>query len=174
MKTQSINIIWLVYKGEIKKISKCDNYFKILHHKMIQLNEYKDLYKEVGVKYKWLGRIHMDNKKLEEIILDSQVEIHLMKNNNQSIGFFEIDYRKDYIRNGELRSVHFGLIENFIGKGLGVKLMDAVISRAHELGIKKIVLQTNSLDHSRALPFYKQYGFKVFSKEKKDIIYSVN
>ena len=75
MKTQSINIIWLVYKGEIKKISKCDNYFKILHHKMIQLNEYKDLYKEVGVKYKWLGRIQMDNKKLEEIILDVTIEI---------------------------------------------------------------------------------------------------
>jgi len=174
MKTQSINITWLEYKVEIRKLSKYGNYFKVLHHKMIQLNEYKDLYREVGIKYKWLGRTQMSNKKLEKIILDSEVEIHVMKKNNQNIGFFEIDYRKDYVKNGELRIVHFGLIEGFIGKGLGIKLMDAVISRSRELSIKKIILQTNSLDHSRALPFYKKYGFKVFSEEKKDIIYSVN
>ena len=43
-----------------------------------------------------------------------------------------------------------------------------------QLGIDKIILQTNSLDHDRALPFYKRYGFKIFAEETKKIVYSVN
>ena len=51
--------------------------------------------------------------------------------------------------------------------------MNNAISRISELKIDKIILQTNSLDHHRALPFYKEYGFKVFAEETKKIIYSV-
>ena len=52
--------------------------------------------------------------------------------------------------------------------------MDAAITRAYNLNIKKVILQTNSLDHKRALPFYKEYGFKVFAQETKNLIYAVN
>ena len=52
--------------------------------------------------------------------------------------------------------------------------MNNAITRIYYLGINKIILQTNSLDHDRALPFYEKYGFRVFAEEKKNIFYSVN
>ena len=84
------------------------------------------------------------------------------------------NYSRDYLKDKELRIVHFGLIEKYIGKGLGIKLMNAAITRAYNLNIKKIILQTNSLDHKRALPFYKEYGFEVFAEETKNLIYAIN
>ena len=52
--------------------------------------------------------------------------------------------------------------------------MYAAFTRAYNLNIKKIILQTNSLDHKRALPFYKKYGFEVFAEETKNLIYAIN
>ncbi len=69
---------------------------------------------------------------------------------------------------------HFGLIDEYIARGFGLELMNNAITRICDLGINKIILQTNSLDHDRALPFYEKYGFKVFAEETKNIIYSVN
>lgn len=172
MKSKSINIKWLEYKGEIKKTPLKKNY-EILHNDKINLAEYKKLYKDVGKKYSWLGRLNISNDELKKIIYDSKVEVHIMKKNRKNIGFFELDFRNDYLKDKEVRIVHFGLINDYIGRGYGLELMNNAISRISELKIDKIILQTNSLDHHRALPFYKEYGFKVFAEETKKIIYSV-
>ena len=156
MKSKSININWLEYKGSIKRIPKKNNY-KILHKKYISLVEYKKIYGEVGRKYNWLGRLNIEDSELRKIIHNPKVEIHLMQKKQKNIGFFELDYRNDYLKKKEVRIVHFGLIDEYIAKG-----------------IDKIILQTNSLDHDRALPFYKRYGFKIFAEETKKIVYSVN
>ena len=173
MKSKSININWLEYKGSIKKIPKKNNY-EILHKKNISLAEYKKIYSEVGRKYNWLGRLNIEDNELRKIIHNSKVEIHLMQKKQKNIGFFELDYRNDYLKKKEVRIVHFGLIDEYIAKGFGLELMNNAITRIYELGIDKIILQTNSLDHDRALPFYKRYGFKIFAEETKKIVYSVN
>ena len=81
--------------------------------------------------------------------------------------------KDDDLKEKELRIVHFGLIREYNGKGLGVKLMNAAVTRAYYLNIDKIILQTNSLDNKRALPFYKKYGFEIFSEETKNILHKV-
>jgi len=174
MKSKLINITWLEYKGEIKKKPYDNIHYKIAHCNSIGIEEYKKIYHNVGRNHGWFGRSNMSNQDLEKIIFNKKVEIYLMKEGTKNIGFFEIDYTNDYIKDKELRIVHFGLIEGYIGKGLGIKLMDAAITRAYNLNIKKVILQTNSLDHKRALPFYKEYGFKVFAQETKNLIYAVN
>ena len=78
MKSKSINIKWLEYKGEIKKTPLKKNY-EILHNDKINLAEYKKLYKDVGKKYSWLGRLNISNDELKKIIYDSKVEVHIMK-----------------------------------------------------------------------------------------------
>ena len=173
MKSKSINIKWLEFSGSIKKIPKKNNY-EICHYQNIELDEYKKIYNEVGRKYNWLGRLNIKDNELKKIIHDSKVEIHIMKKNKKNIGFFELDYRNDYLKEKEVRIVHFGLIDEYIAKGFGIELMNNAITRIYYLGINKIILQTNSLDHDRALPFYEKYGFRVFAEEKKNIFYSVN
>ena len=174
MKSKIINIIWLEYKGEIKKKPYQDFNYRISHCTSVQIEEYKEIYHNVGKRHSWFGRSNMSNHDLGKIIFSKKVEIHFIKENDKNIGFSEIDYSNDYIKDKELRIVHFGLIEKYIGKGLGIKLMNAAITRAYNLNIKKIILQTNSLDHKRALPFYKEYGFEVFAEETKNLIYAIN
>ena len=173
MKSKSINIKWLEFRGSIKKIPKKNNY-EIYHKQNIELDEYKKIYNDVGKKYNWLGRLNIKDNELKKIIHDSKVEIHIMKKDKKNIGFFELDYRNDYLKEKEVRIVHFGLIDKYIAKGFGLELMNNAITRICDLGINKIILQTNSLDHDRALPFYKKYGFKVFAEETKNIFHSVN
>ena len=60
MKSKSINIKWLEYKGEIKKTPLKKNY-EILHNDTINMDEYKKLYKDVGKNYSWLGRLNISN-----------------------------------------------------------------------------------------------------------------
>ena len=173
MKSKSINIKWLEFLGSIEKIPKKNNY-EIYHKQNIELDEYKKIYNDVGKKYSWLGRLNINDNELKKIIHDPKVEIHIMKKNEKNIGFFELDYRNDYLKEKEVRIVHFGLVHDYIAKGYGLELMNNAITRISALGINKIILQTNSLDHNRALPFYEKYGFKVFAEETKNIFYSVN
>ena len=173
MKSKSINIKWLEFLGSIEKIPKKNNY-EIYHKQNIELDEYKKIYNDVGKKYNWLGRLNINDNELKKIIHDPKVEIHIMKKDEKNIGFFELDYRNDYLKEKEVRIVHFGLVHDYIAKGYGLELMNNAITRISALGINKIILQTNSLDHNRALPFYEKYGFKVFAEETKNIFYSVN
>ena len=173
MKSKSINIKWLEFLGSIEKIPKKNNY-EIYHKQNIELDEYKKIYNDVGKKYNWLGRLNINDNELKKIIHDPKVEIHIMKKNEKNIGCVELDYRNDYLKEKEVRIVHFGLVDDYIAKGYGLELMNNAITRISALGINKIILQTNSLDHNRALPFYEKYGFKVFAEETKNIFYSVN
>jgi len=174
MKSKLINITWLEYKGIIKEKPYESDIYNIAHINPIKVDQYKEIYKRVGSQYSWLGRSIMKDDDLKKIIANKKVEIYFIKKGSQSIGFFEIDYSSNYLKDKELRIVHFGLIREYIGKGLGIKLMNAAVTRAYYLNIDKIILQTNSLDHKRALPFYKKYGFEIFSEETKNILHKVS
>ena len=90
------------------------NNVKINKINKISINFYKKVYKEVGSKYNWI-RLKLSDKELKEIIHNKNVEIYLMTVKGFFIGFLEIDYRSLK----EIKIVHLGLIESFIGKGYG-------------------------------------------------------
>ena len=48
MKSKIINIIWLEYKGEIKKKPYQDFNYRISHCTSVQIEEYKEIYHNVG------------------------------------------------------------------------------------------------------------------------------
>ena len=120
MKSKLINITWLEYKGIIKEKPYESDIYNIAHVNPIKVDQYKEIYKRVGSQYGWLGRAIMKDDDLKKIIANKKVEIHFIKKGSQSIGFFEIDYSSNYLKDKELRIVHFGLIREYIGKGLGV------------------------------------------------------
>ena len=84
------------------------------------------------------------------------------------VGFLELDYRSLK----EIKIVHLGLTESFIGKGYGKILLNFAIHKAKKIGITPLILQTNSLDHPNALMFYQKNGFQVFSRRDTKVIKS--
>ena len=160
-------VTWLKYNGKIISNDLLENYeLNIVRKKRIPVKEYKKIYKEVGYKYNWIGRLKIKETELKEIIHSNLVEIYLMKKNNKVIGFLEIDFRSLK----EIKIVHLGLIESYIGKGYGKKLLNFAIKRAKELRIQPLILQTNSLDHPNALLFYQKNGFQVYSRRNAKVI----
>jgi RimJ/RimL family protein N-acetyltransferase len=67
----------------------------------------------------------------------------------------------------EIRS--FGLVPEYIGKGLGSYALTLGVQQAWETmpGVRRVWLHTSSLDHPNALPNYERRGFRVFRIEER-------
>jgi GNAT superfamily N-acetyltransferase len=62
----------------------------------------------------------------------------------------------------------FGLLPEFVGKGLGGYALTLAIQRAWELSptVSRVWLHTSTLDHPHALPNYHRRGFRTFKTEE--------
>ncbi|MEV6442444.1 GNAT family N-acetyltransferase [Amycolatopsis sp. NPDC051716] len=59
----------------------------------------------------------------------------------------------------------FGLVPEFVGKGLGGFALTLVVADAWESpGTRRVWLHTSTLDHPNALPNYLRRGFRSFSR----------
>ena len=162
-------VTWLKYLGNYSNKSFANsNNVKINKINKISVNLYKKIYKEVGSKYNWISRLKLNEKELKEIVHNKNVEIYLMTVKGLFVGFLELDYRSLK----EIKIVHLGLTESFIGKGYGKILLNFAINKAKKIGITPLILQTNSLDHPNALMFYQKNGFQVFSRRDTKVIKS--
>ena len=162
-------VTWLKYLGNYSNKSFANsNNVKINKINKISVNLYKKIYKEVGSKYNWISRLKLNEKELKEIVHNKNVEIYLMTAKGLFVGFLELDYRSLK----EIKIVHLGLTESFIGKGYGKILLNFAINKAKKIGITPLILQTNSLDHPNALMFYQKNGFQVFSRRDTKVIKS--
>jgi GNAT superfamily N-acetyltransferase len=76
-------------------------------------------------------------------------------------GYFEL--RRD--SDNAIEIAYFGLLPEFVGRGLGKALLSAAATEAWRAGASRVWLHTSSLDHPAALPNYLARGFKVFRTE---------
>ena len=74
----------------------------------------------------------------------------------------------DFHPGGEVEIETFGLLPEFIGRGLGGYALTLAIRRAWQLtpSVTRVWLHTSTLDHPRALPNYHRRGFRTFKTEK--------
>jgi GNAT superfamily N-acetyltransferase len=76
-------------------------------------------------------------------------------------GYFELEAQAE----GNVEITYFGLLPQFIGRGLGGPLLTATVERAWAMGARRVWVHTCSLDHPSALPGYQARGFRVFEVE---------
>lgn len=80
--------------------------------------------------------------------------------NETPAGYFELRPEADAV---EL--AYFGLLPEFVGKGLGGALLSCALDKAWTLSPKRVWVHTCSLDHPAALSNYRARGFKVYRTE---------
>src|SRR5262249_62332680 len=78
-----------------------------------------------------------------------------------SAGYFELERRDD----GSVEIAYFGLIEGFMGRGVGKAMLTRAAREAWALGANRVWLHTCTLDSPRALPNYEARGFQRFRTE---------
>ena len=123
------------------------------------------LYKEIGYRYEWTDIYKQSSKNLEKFIQNKNVNFFSLYHKGSPVGFFILDYR--VLKVCELS--YIGLTNKYIGKGLGKYIFQtAILTAWDKREIKKLKVNTCSLDHRAALPLYQKLGFKpVYFKDKK-------
>ena len=154
---------------DIKKLkfnSSKENKFLIKKIKPdFQLNKF--FYKQVGKKHRWIDRLSWTDEKWINFISNKNLETYVISETEDLIGFFELLYNPNL---NETEISYFGLLEEYIGKGIGGYALSEAIKKAFEKKIKRVWLHTCTLDHPNALKNYIARGMRVFRKENINIL----
>ena len=130
-----------------------------------QLNKF--FYKQVGKKHRWIDRLSWTDEKWINFISNKNLETYVISESEDLIGFFELLYNPNL---NETEISYFGLLEEYIGKGIGGYALSEAIKKSFEKNIKRVWLHTCTLDHPNALKNYIARGMKVFRKENINIL----
>ncbi len=121
---------------------------------------YRVLYDAVGKDYHWLSRRKLSDTELAAVIQDPRNELYVLHVDGSPAGFAELDRRQA----DEVEMVQFGLMAEFIGKGLGTWFLQQTIDTVWSYQPRRFWLHTCSLDHPTALTLYKKAGFVEFKQ----------
>ena len=114
-------------------------------------------YKQVGKKYLWTDWLEKSKEEIDQFVNHKKVLLYTLIKDGLPCGFYMLDYRKKDVCDISF----FGLVEEAIGKGLGKYLLKTAILTAWDSRkIKKLTVNTCSLDHKNAIYLYQKYGFK--------------
>ena len=132
-----------------------------------QLNKF--FYKQVGKNHRWIDRLSWSDEKWINYISNKNMETYIISDSYELAGFFELLYNPKL---KETEISYFGLLEEYIGKGIGGFALSVAIKKSFEKNIKRVWLHTCTLDHPNALKNYKARGMTVFKKENINILNS--
>jgi GNAT superfamily N-acetyltransferase len=116
---------------------------------------YRYLYNTVGEPWLWHERRRLGDTELAASVTDPRVEVHVLYVCGTPAGYVEIDRRETQATD----LAYFGLIPDFIGMKLGPWLLDRGIRMAWKGGARKLMVNTCTFDHPKALPLYQSIGF---------------
>lgn len=140
-------------------------------YSLLKLNQpsvgfYRHLYTSVGVPWFWIERQKMSDDDIRDNILDENVEIFVLYGDGHPAGFIELDFRLS----PKVNIAYFGLLPQWIGRGLGKYLLNWGIDYAWQKGAKQLTVDTCTLDHPRALAEYQKAGFIPYKRLHKKIV----
>ena len=122
-----------------------------------ELNRF--LYTAVGGEWYWLGRLPWTYERWMAWLDRPEVETWVARCAGSPAGYFELERQEG----GDVEIAYFGLLPQYIGKGIGGHLLTSTVERAWALGgTRRVWVHTCSLDHPSALANYQARGLEVF------------
>lgn len=124
-----------------------------------ELNRF--FYSAVGGDLFWIDRLGWTYGQWMAWLDRPEVETWIASIRGTPAGYVEIERQAE----GSTEICYFGLLPQFIGRGLGGALLSRAIERAWETGASRVWVHTCSLDGPAALPAYQARGFRIFKTE---------
>ncbi|MFD1786246.1 GNAT family N-acetyltransferase [Sphingomonas floccifaciens] len=138
-----------------------DSRLRLVRWKTPALGTYRALFRRIGGPWLWFSRLVMDNAVLTRIVHDDRVEIYAAVDPaGIEVGMLELDFRET----GTCELSYVGLIPELAGQGHGRWLMAHALQRAWAPGVTRVWVHTCTLDHPRALGFYRASGFVPYKR----------
>jgi GNAT superfamily N-acetyltransferase len=133
----------------------------LMRAEMPTVSFYRYLYSAIGERWWWWERRALDDEALAAIIHDRKVDIFVLYYDGVPAGYAELDRRVE----DEIEIAYFGLIPEFIGRGLGAYLLGWALDEAWRHTPRRVWLHTCNFDHPKAIAIYQQAGFAPYSQE---------
>jgi GNAT superfamily N-acetyltransferase len=135
--------------------------FRLVRWERPSPDKYRALFRRVGEPWLWFSRLVMDDARLAAILDDPDVAIYAaVDRGGIEIGMIELDFRKP----DECELSFLALIPELAGKGHGRWLMAYALAHAWKAGITRVWVHTCTLDHPKALGFYRASGFVPYKR----------
>ena len=113
---------------------------------------YRMLFERVGARWLWFSRLAMDDARLRR----EMAEVHaVVDRSGVEVGILELDLRTA----GECLIRFLGLVPELAGRGHGRWLFAHCLALAWRPGIRRVSVNTCTLDHPAALKAYLNAGF---------------
>lgn len=124
-----------------------------------ELAWYRDAYRRIGADYLWSSRLAMTDEALASVLNDRANHVYALFEEDRCGGILELDFRS--VPDCEL--AFLGVEPPLLGTGAGRWLMNRAIEIAWSQPIARFWLHTCTLDHPRAVDFYRRSGFRPFA-----------
>jgi GNAT superfamily N-acetyltransferase len=122
------------------------------------------LYSTVGAGHEWTDWLNCAPHEREAFVTDPKVELFTLMVDGWPGGFFVLDFRQP----GTCDLALFGLVPQAVGRGLSPWLLASAIHMGWDRpGVTGMTVNTNTLDHPRALALYQRMGFFAVRREEK-------
>jgi GNAT superfamily N-acetyltransferase len=122
---------------------------------------FRYLYAEVGRNYRWTDRLPWTEEQVRARLADPRVSVYVLYVEGSPAGYFELERHDD----GSCEIAYFGLLPEFLGRGLGKHLLTVAAETAWSEKPTRVWLHTCTLDDPAALPNYVRGGFRPFKSE---------
>ncbi|MBB5710122.1 GNAT family N-acetyltransferase [Sphingomonas xinjiangensis] len=119
-------------------------------------DKYRTLFRRVGEPWLWFSRLVLPDEALRGILDDARVEIYAATHRaGIELGMLELDFRME----AGCELSYLALVPEMVGQGHGGWLMAQALQLAWRNGVERVRVHTCTLDHPRALGFYRHHGF---------------
>lgn len=121
------------------------------------------LYDAVGKDYAWEDIHSWEHAEIHEWLTSNQMSLYTLLDHGWPQGFFMLEDMGDDV----VDLSYFGMVPEAVGRGLGGWLLKTAILTAWDReGIRKLTVNTCTLDHPRALALYQKNGFMPVRREE--------
>ena len=126
----------------------------------------RDLYFRVGEQWNWIDKRPWTDEQWKKYAAAHQLRTFAAYDGDAFAGYYEL--RQD--TEGGVEIAYFGLLPEFIGRGLGGALLTSAIeqawSRRGGIAPKRVWVHTCNRDHPQALANYQARGMVVYKIEE--------
>lgn len=120
------------------------------------------LYSAVGSEYEWTDWLQRPREEVEAFVAKPGVRLFTLMLEGWPGGFFMLDVSDP----GTCDLAYFGLVPQAVGRKLGHWFLATAVETGWALpGIEHMTVNTNTLDHPRAIGLYQRVGFEPIRRE---------
>ncbi len=135
--------------------------YAVERRERMDLAEFRGLYDLIGAEWLWFSRNRLSDEALAAILHDPAVEVWVLSDERGPAGLLELDARTP----DAVEIAFFGVAARLEGTGAAARLMALALERAWARpGVRRLWLHTCTLDHPKALAFYRRAGFRAYAR----------